>query len=339
MSLLEVKDLHVSFKTYGGEVKAVRGVNFSLREGETLAIVGESGCGKSVTAQSLMRLIPDPPGKITAGSILFKGKEITRMTERDIRKLRGAEIAMIFQDPMTSLNPTITIGELIMEAVREHKQVSRAEAREQALEVLAQVGIPNPAERLKQYPHQFSGGMRQRIMIAVALVCGPSVLIADEPTTALDPTIQAQIIDLFKEIQRKTGVSIIMITHDLGVVAQIADRINIMYAGQVVETGTLSDIFYRAQHPYTKGLLQSVPRLDGDRNRPLIPIAGTPPDLFAPPQGCPFVARCKYAMEVCDRFAPPATPISNGHAVNCWLQDDRAKAVREAVREGQPAMR
>lgn len=323
--LLEVDGLQVTFKTHGGEVKAVRGVSFSLSQGETLAIVGESGCGKSVTARSIMRLIPEGIGKVSGGSILFKGKELVNLPEKEMRNLRGSEISMIFQDAMTSLNPTISIGEQIMEGILRHQKVSRAEAKQQAIEILQLVGIANPDSRLKQYLHQFSGGMRQRIMIAIALVCKPSILIADEPTTALDVTIQAQIIDLFKSIQRKTGVSIIIITHDLGVVAKIADRVNVMYAGKVVESGPVNDIFYNPQHPYTKGLLASMPRLDMDRSVPLSPIPGTPPDLFAPPVGCAFAARCNYALEVCCYHQPEHTNVHEKHQVSCWLQDPRAR--------------
>jgi dipeptide transport system ATP-binding protein len=322
--ILQVKDLQVSFKTYGGEVQAVRGVTFDLHKGETLAIVGESGCGKSVTSQSIMQLIPNPPGKIVGGEIIFKGKDLIKLKEPELRKIRGANISMIFQDPMTALNPTITIGEQIMEGIIQHKNVSRAEAKKAAIEMLTLVGIPSPDLRLKQYPHQFSGGMRQRIVIAMALVCSPDVLIADEPTTALDVTIQAQILELFKDIQIKTGVSIILITHDLGVVAQVADRIAVMYAGKIVEMGSRREIFYQPQHPYTKGLLQSVPRLDNEREE-LVPIPGTPPDLFSPPVGCAFAARCPYAMEVCDRAYPFKTHLSNQHHVDCWLLDERAK--------------
>ncbi|MEH7344445.1 ABC transporter ATP-binding protein [Bacillus sp. JJ1532] len=321
--VLEVNNLHVSFKTYGGEVKAVRGVTFDLYKGETLAIVGESGCGKSVTSQSIMRLIPNPPGKIVDGSILFKGNDLTKLKEPEMRNIRGADISMIFQDPMTALNPTLKIGEQIIEGILQHKSISRQKAKKTALEMLDLVGIPDPEERLKHYPHQFSGGMRQRIVIAMALVCQPEVLIADEPTTALDVTIQAQILDLFKDIQKKTGVSIILITHDLGVVAQVADRIAVMYAGKIVEAGSRREIFYQPQHPYTKGLLNSVPRLDLE-GADLVPIGGSPPDLFSPPKGCPFTARCSYAMEVCERAYPFKTHLSNEHQVDCWLQDERA---------------
>ena len=322
--ILQVKDLQVSFSTYGGEVQAVRGVSFDLHKGETLAIVGESGCGKSVTSQSIMRLIPEPPGRIVGGEIIFNDMDLIKLKEPELRKIRGANISMIFQDPMTALNPTLTIGEQIMEGIMEHEKISRAEAKKEAVKMLQLVGIPSPEARLKQYPHQFSGGMRQRIVIAMALVCSPDVLIADEPTTALDVTIQAQILELFRDIQKKTGVSIILITHDLGVVAQVADRVAVMYAGKIVEIGSRREIFYRPQHPYTIGLLQSVPRLDIEKAE-LVPIPGTPPDLFSPPVGCAFAARCKYSMEVCERVYPVQSSLSNNHHVDCWLQDERAK--------------
>ncbi|ATH95243.1 peptide ABC transporter ATP-binding protein [Bacillus glycinifermentans] len=322
--ILEVDNLHVSFSTYGGAVKAVRGVSFDLYEGETFAIVGESGCGKSVTSQSIMQLLPKHSAVITDGSIRFKGKDLCHLPEKEMRAIRGAEISLIFQDPMTALNPTLTVGDQLTEAILQHRDVTKDEAKKAVISMLELVGIPNPKERLKQYPHQFSGGMRQRIVIAMALICEPEILIADEPTTALDVTIQAQILELFKDIQRKTGVAIILITHDLGVVAQTADRIAVMYAGKIAETGTRADIFYQPQHPYTKGLLKSVPRLDLD-DADLVPIDGTPPDLFSPPEGCPFTARCGYAMEVCERVYPVKTEVSAGHDVCCWLQDERAK--------------
>ncbi|ARI75585.1 ABC transporter ATP-binding protein [Halobacillus mangrovi] len=322
--ILDIQDLHVSFTTYGGEVQAVRGVNLELFRGETLAIVGESGCGKSVTANSIMKLIPSPPGKIKQGSIYFKGRDMTKLSDKEVRSIRGVDISMIFQDPMTALNPTLTIGTQLTEGLRHHRSISSKEANELAVDMLNLVGIPNPVERLKQYPHQFSGGMRQRIVIAMALICEPELLIADEPTTALDVTIQAQILQLFKKIQDQTGVSIILITHDLGVVAKIADRIAVMYAGKVIETGTRREIFYTPQHPYTKGLLHSVPRLD-QKGEKLIPIDGTPPDLFSPPEGCPFTARCPMAMEVCSRVYPFQSELSATHEVDCWLQDERAK--------------
>ena len=322
--MIQIKNLHVQFSTYGGRVQAVRGVSFDLHKGETLAIVGESGCGKSVTSQSIMRLIPTPPGRITSGSILFKSQDLTKLSEKKMRDIRGADISMIFQDPMTALNPTLRVGEQIAENIMQHENISKEKAKEKAFEMLELVGIPNPKERLKQYPHEFSGGMRQRIVIAMALVCNPEVLIADEPTTALDVTIQAQILELFKDIQQKTDVSIVLITHDLGVVAQVADRVAVMYAGKIVEIGTRRDIFYTPQHPYTKGLLRSVPRLDLYESE-LVPIAGSPPDLFAPPSGCSFAPRCPYVMEVCDRMYPASTKLKESHQVHCWLQDERAQ--------------
>jgi dipeptide transport system ATP-binding protein len=324
--VLTVEDLHVSFTTFGGEVQALRGVTFDLYKGETLAIVGESGCGKSVTANTIMGLIPQPPGKIKNGKVLFKNQNLVKMSKSRLRKVQGVDISMIFQDPMTALNPTLQVGEQLTEGLRTHQKVSKAAAYTKAIEMLNLVGIPNPKERMKQYPHQFSGGMRQRIVIAIALICEPELLIADEPTTALDVTIQAQILELFEEIQDKMGVSIILITHDLGVVAKIADRIAVMYAGKIIETGDKREIFYTPQHPYTKGLLNSVPRLDLAEEE-LQPIEGTPPDLFSPPKGCPFTARCAFAMEVCGEVYPVSTAISDTHVVDCWLQDERAKLV------------
>jgi dipeptide transport system ATP-binding protein len=324
--VLTVEDLHVSFTTFGGEVQALRGVTFDLYKGETLAIVGESGCGKSVTANTIMGLIPQPPGKIKDGKVLFKNQNLVKMSKSRLRKVQGVDISMIFQDPMTALNPTLQVGEQLTEGLRTHQKVSKAAAYTKAIEMLNLVGIPNPKERMKQYPHQFSGGMRQRIVIAIALICEPELLIADEPTTALDVTIQAQILELFEEIQEKMGVSIILITHDLGVVAKIADRIAVMYAGKIIETGDKREIFYTPQHPYTKGLLNSVPRLDLAEEE-LQPIEGTPPDLFSPPKGCPFTARCAFAMEVCGEVYPVSTAISDTHVVDCWLQDERSKLV------------
>lgn len=329
--LLEVRDLHVSFKTYNGEVKAVRGVTFDPEKGETLAIVGESGCGKSVTSQTIMRLIPNPPGFIKEGEILFEGDDLAKATEKQMEKIRGKEIAMIFQDPMTSLNPTMTVGAQIIEGLVRHQKMSKAEARNKAIEMLRLVGIPSPESRLAQYPHQFSGGMRQRAMIAIALACQPKILIADEPTTALDVTIQAQIIDLMKELQKKTGTAIILITHDLGVVADIADRVVVMYAGIVIETGKLDEIFYNPRHPYTWGLLGSMPRLDLRSDQKLLPIPGSPPDLISPPKGCPFAARCKYAMKICKEQMPERTDISSTHQVACWLEHPMAPDVKPPV--------
>ncbi|QIB27394.1 ABC transporter ATP-binding protein [Caloranaerobacter azorensis] len=333
--LLEVKDLHVSFDTYAGEVKAVRGVDFHVDKGETLAIVGESGCGKSVTAQSIMKLIPMPPGKIKKGSIIFDGKDLVKFTDKQMESVRGREISMIFQDPMTSLNPTMKIGKQIMEGLIKHQNMTKKEAKERAIEMIKLVGIPNPAKRVQQYPHEFSGGMRQRAMIAIALACNPKLLIADEPTTALDVTIQAQILDLMKELQNRLNTSIIMITHDLGVVANIAHRIVVMYAGKIIESGTSDDIFFNPQHPYTWGLLQSVPRLDAANKEKLVPILGQPPDLFKPPVGCPFAARCDYAMPVCKEYYPEKTQISERHHVHCWLQHEMAPKVKNPIVEGR----
>jgi len=334
-NILEVKDLKVSFRTYVGEVQAVRGVSFELKKGEVLAIVGESGCGKSVTAQTIMRLIPSPPSVIKGGSIKFDGKtEITRCSDKEMEKIRGSEMGMIFQDPMTSLNPTMTIGKQITEGLIKHQNVSRTVADERAIEILKMVGISNPEGRIHQYPHEFSGGMRQRVMIAIALACNPKLLIADEPTTALDVTIQAQIIDLMKTLSVKTEASIIVITHDLGVVAEMAQRVIVMYAGKVVEQGTVDELFYNPQHPYTWGLLRSVPRLDQDADSDLVPIPGTPPDLFAPPKGCAFAARCPYAMKACLEIDPEHTKLTDTHTAACWLLHPDAPNVERPVEVG-----
>lgn len=324
--ILEVRDLHVSFHTYAGEVKAVRGVNFEVYKGEALAIVGESGCGKSVTAQSIMQLLPMPPAKYKQGSILFEGQDLLKKSEKQMQHIRGNEIGMIFQDPMTSLNPTIKIGRQIAESLMKHKKLSRHEAYNRAIKMLEMVAVAQPDKRVNQYPHEFSGGMRQRAMIALALACEPKLLIADEPTTALDVTIQAQILELLKDLQKRTGTSIILITHDLGVVAEMCDRVIVMYAGKVVETGTIDDIFYSPQHPYTKGLLKSVPRMDMNRNEALHPIVGTPPDLFNPPAGCPFFARCQNAMKICENYDPDLENIKESHYAACWLQHSMAQA-------------
>jgi dipeptide transport system ATP-binding protein len=321
--ILEIEDLHVHFTTYGGTVQAVRGVSLYLNKGETLAIVGESGSGKSVTSNSIMQLIPSPPGEIVKGSIRFKGRDLVQTSKKEMRAIRGVDISMIFQDPMTALNPTLTVGDQLTEGLKQHTSISAENAKKKAMAMLRLVGIADPDNRFKQYPHQFSGGMRQRIVIAMALICEPDLLIADEPTTALDVTIQAQIMELFSEIQEKTGVSIILVTHDLGVVARVADRVAVMYGGKIVEIGDKDAIFYNPQHPYTIGLLHSVPRLDMQEAM-LQPIDGTPPDLFAPPQGCPFTARCANAMQVCANVYPPATNLSASHQVECWLQDARA---------------
>ncbi|GIO40583.1 MULTISPECIES: ABC transporter ATP-binding protein [Paenibacillus] len=323
--ILQVKDLHVSFQVKGGEVKAVRGMNFEVGKGETVAIVGESGSGKSVTAQTIMRLIPSPPSIIKQGEILFQGQDMLKKTNKQMEAVRGKDIGMIFQDPMTSLNPTIKVGKQITEVLIKHQKMSAAQAKQEGIEMLKLVGIKNAEARFNQYPHEFSGGMRQRVMIAIALACRPSLLIADEPTTALDVTIQAQIMDVMKEMQQRLGTSIILITHDLGVVAGMCDRVIVMYAGEVVETGTKWEIFKNPQHPYTKGLLRSMPRLDQKKGEPLIPIIGTPPDLIKPPIGCPFAARCDQAMKICEQIDPSATVFSDTHSARCWDLHPMAK--------------
>ncbi len=324
--LLEVNNLSISFHTYGGEVQAVRDVNFELHEGETLAIVGESGSGKSVTVQSVMRLISMPPGEFKSGSIIMNGEDIVDKTEKEMEAIRGQDIGMIFQDPMTSLNPTMKIGRQITEGLIKHQNMSKKEAKERGLELLRLVGIPNPERRINQYPHEYSGGMRQRAVIAIALSCGPKILIADEPTTALDVTIQAQILELLRDIQEKTKTGIVLITHDLGVVANAADRVAVMYGGKIVETGTVDEIFYKPKHPYTWGLLGSMPKVD-DAKGDLQSIPGSPPDLKDPPKGCPFAARCPHAMKVCDEHMPDYIETSETQKTACWLLDARAPKV------------
>lgn len=326
-NLLEVKNLTFSFRTYGGVVKAVRDVSFDVRKGEILGIVGESGCGKSVTAQCILKLNPEPPGFFEGGSILFKGEDIIRKTDKEMRKIRGVEIGFIFQDPMTSLNPTMKIGKQIEEIFVGREGVSKAERKEKALEILAMVGISDAQRRYDQYPHELSGGMKQRVMIAIALVGNPSIIIADEPTTSLDVTIEAQILDLLKKLKEEFGASIIMITHDLGVIAKLCDRVLVMYGGKIVERGTASEIFYHTGHPYTKGLMESIARIDTDKNQKLTPIEGTPPDLFAPPAGCPFAARCEYAMKVCYELPPEEYHLSDEHKTCCWLMHEDAPKV------------
>lgn len=321
--LLEVNNLRVNFETVSGTIHAVRGVSFHLDPGETLAIVGESGCGKSVSTQSIIRLNPEPPAIVFSDSILYKGKDISKISEKEMRAYRGKEFAMIFQDAMTSLNPVQRIGRQMTEAIRVHEKISLANAKKRAIEMLAKVGIPNPEESFRRYPHTFSGGQRQRVMIAMAMCCHPSVLIADEPTTALDVTTQAQILKLMMDMQKETGCAIILITHNLGVVARMADRVAVMYAGQIVEEGSLRDVFYSTKHPYTYGLLGSMPDRRKKSDARLMSIPGTPPDLYAPPSGCSFAPRCPYCMEVCMKHDPALEPVSEEHFAKCWLLDQR----------------
>ena len=321
--LLEIKDERLSFFTPAGEVKALNGVSFSMEEGEVLGIVGESGSGKSVTAYSIMGLTAYP-GKLIGGTIRFNGHQVDQMTEREFRKMRGNEVSIIFQDPMTSLNPVYTIGNQIMEVIRLHTDKTPEQAKDRARELLELVGINEPEKRLKQYPHELSGGMRQRVMIAIALACEPKLLIADEPTTALDVTIQAQILELMQELRKKLGMSIIMITHDLGVVASMCERIAVMYAGHIVEYGTTDEIFYEPSHEYTKGLINSIPKLTTEESERLVPIEGQPVDLLNPPAGCPFAPRCRSCMKVCLRRMPPKTQLSDTHYSYCWLRQKEA---------------
>lgn len=324
--LLRVQQLVVSFLTDGAEVQAVRNVEFDLQEKETLAIVGESGSGKSVTAQAIMKLIPQPPGRIKDGTILYHGEDLLQKTEKQLNAIRGKKISMIFQDPMSSLNPTLKIGRQIAETIMKHERVDKEDAYDRAKELLHLVGIPNPEKRIQQYPHEFSGGMRQRVMIAIALACNPEILIADEPTTALDVTIQAQIMSLLKDLQEKLNMSIIIITHDLGIVANMAHRVAVMYGGKVVEAGTVDEIFYQPKHPYTWGLLSSVPRLDREGER-LIAIEGTPPNMANPPKGCPFAPRCPYVMRICVHEHPKFVETTKTLKTACWLLDERSPVV------------
>ena len=317
--ILEIKDERLSFFTPAGEVKALNGVSFSMNQGDVLGIVGESGSGKSVTAYSIMGLTAYP-GKLVGGTVWFNGHQIDKMTEKEFRKIRGNEVSIIFQDPMTSLNPVYTIGNQIVEVILLHTKKTKKEAWERARELLELVGINEPERRLKQYPHELSGGMRQRVMIAIALACEPKLLIADEPTTALDVTIQAQILELMNDLRKKLGMSIIMITHDLGVVAQMCEKIAVMYAGHIVEYGTTDEIFYNPQHEYTKGLINSIPKLNAEEKERLVPIEGQPVDLLNPPAGCPFAPRCKSCMKVCLNKMPPRTELSDTHYTYCWLR-------------------
>ena len=319
--LLEVKDLRTEFYTQDGIVKAVDGVSYDLQEGETLGLVGESGCGKSVSALSILRLIPNPPGKIVGGSVMFDGEDLMRISEEEMRHIRGNRIAMVFQEPMTSLNPVLTIGRQLTESLELHLHMNKRQARARAAELLHTVGIPDAATRLDDYPHQFSGGMRQRVMIAMALSCDPKLLIADEPTTALDVTIQAQILELMQKLTTDLGTAILVITHNLGVVARYADRVNVMYAGRIIERGTAREIYEHPRHPYTIGLLNSVPRLDIARSDKLDPIEGMPPDLVNLPPGCPFRPRCKYAIDKCAEEHPPLVMVDGTHTAACWVAD------------------
>lgn len=318
-NILEVKNLETSFFTHVGEVKAVRNVSFSVKKGEILGIVGESGSGKSVSLMSMMRLI-EHPGKVKKGEVLFEGEDLLKKKEKEMLEIRGKEIAMVFQDPMSSLNPVYRIGNQIVESIRYHEKISKTEARKRAVELLKMVGIPSAEERLNSYPHEFSGGMRQRVMIAMALACHPKLLIADEPTTALDVTIQLQILRLMEEIQKKEGTTIMLVTHDLGVVAELCQRVIVMYGGKIMEEGTVEDIFYNAKHPYTIGLLHSVPSVQNSKER-LVPIPGSPPDLLNPPKGCPFCYRCSQARKICTEMEPAFYKISESQRCACWLQD------------------
>ena len=318
--LLEVDNLQVSFFTPAGQVRAVNGISYTVERGGVMGIVGESGSGKSVEAYSILGLLP-PTGRVIGGSITFEGRDVLSLSEAERTRFRGGEVAMIFQNPMTCLNPVYTVGSQLIEALRAHQRtVHREEAQARAVEMLELVGISNPQKRMKQYPHQLSGGQRQRVMIAMALICRPKLLIADEPTTALDVTIQAQILDLMKEIQHKTGMGILFITHNLGVVAEMCDWVSVMYAGRIVEQGGVEDIFYRPGHPYTLGLLRSIPRVDVGMRERLIPIPGTPVDMLEPPPGCPFAPRCEGCMQVCLEKAPPDVVLGEGHRAACWLR-------------------
>jgi oligopeptide transport system ATP-binding protein len=325
-TLLEVKDLRTEFHTQDGVVHAVNGVSFSVDEGETLGMVGESGCGKSQTVLSVMRLIPVPPGKIAGGQVLFQGRDLLQVDDEEIRSVRGNKIAMVFQDPMTSLNPVLTIGTQIGEALELHLGMTKEQARKRSIELLKMVGISEAESRIEDYPHQFSGGMRQRVMIAMALSCSPQLLIADEPTTALDVTIQAQIVDIVKRLKRELGMAIIWITHDLGIIAGLADRINVMYAGYVIETAAAKDIFAAPSHPYTLGLLGSIPRLDETRKEKLTPIEGLPPDLIQMPTGCPFYDRCRFRTQKCLEENPPLISVGMRHWSACWNWEEAKKA-------------
>ncbi len=327
--LLEIDDLRTQFFTSAGTVRAVDGISYDVEKGETVAIVGESGCGKSVSALSILRLIPDPPGRVVGGSIRFKGTDLLELSDAEIRGVRGRRIAMVFQEPMTSLNPVLTVGLQLTETLTHHLGMSETAARARAVELMKMVGISDPERRLTQYPHHFSGGMRQRVMIAMAMCCEPELIIADEPTTALDVTIQAQILELMKDLSRRLGVALIIITHNLGVVARYADRVNVMYAGKIIEHGSALDIYHRPMHPYTLGLLHSVPRLDLPRRERLDPIAGQPPDLAKLDDGCAFRPRCRYAVERCASEIPTLESVTDGHLSACWQKDKLNQPLKE----------
>ena len=324
--LLEIRDLRTYFFTPEGVVKAVDGVSYDLEAGETLGLVGESGCGKSVSALSVMRLVPDPPGKTVGGEVIFDGQDLIKLPNDEMRRVRGRQISMVFQEPMTSLNPVLTIERQLTESLELHLGMNKQDARQEAVRRLDQVGIPEPDRRIKQYPHQFSGGMRQRVMIAIALSCNPKLIIADEPTTALDVTIQAQILEVMKKLSTESGVSLIIITHNLGVVARYADRVNIMYAGKIIERGSARQIYGHPTHPYTLGLLNSVPRLDLPRKEKLDPIEGQPPDLAGLPEGCSFRPRCRYAIDRCAEEIPPLESVGDSHYSACFVAETLAAA-------------
>ncbi|WP_297810083.1 ABC transporter ATP-binding protein [uncultured Finegoldia sp.] len=325
--VIEVDNLNVSFNTYAGEVKAVRGVTFDIYDGEALALVGESGCGKTVVSKSILQILPKSAVIKEPSSIRYMNEEVLKMDKKRLRQYKGSDVSMIFQDPMTSLNPTMKIGKQITESLLLHTDLSKDEANKEAIKLLKTVNIPNAEERVNQYPHELSGGMRQRVMIAIALACNPNVILADEPTTALDVTIQAQILDLMRELRDTKNTSIVLVTHDLGVVADFADRIQVMYAGEIMETGTVQEIFKDAHHPYTWALLMSVPRLDSSKDNELYSLGGTPPDLLMEIPGCPFAARCDYAMQICKEQKPPQTKYSEHHVCRCWLTHEQAPKV------------
>ena len=330
-NLLEIEDLRTQFFTSAGTVRAVDGISYNVKQGETVAIVGESGCGKSVSALSILRLIPNPPGKVVGGKIRFQDRDLLELSDAEIRNVRGKDIAMVFQEPMTSLNPVLTIGLQLTETLQHHLGMSDEETNARAVELLGMVGISEPDRRLEQYPHHLSGGMRQRVMIAIALACEPKLIIADEPTTALDVTIQAQILELMKDLTRRLGVALIVITHNLGVVARYADRVNVMYAGKIIEMGTAEDIYHKPRHPYTLALLKSVPRLDQPRGAKLDPVEGQPPDLARLDDGCPFRPRCRFAVDRCAKENPTLESVADGHSTACWEKDNLAAAAEKIV--------